>query len=289
MLKEHAMMLSINGEAVRGIRSSRSGHKGFRPESVHPSGFPIYLSADQLAACDEYAAADPYAVAENLESPFQQRRVQCTLDLLRDALQCRAAFQSPQSAVSILDLACGKGFITAAIRAAFPAARVFGLDRSLTAIAHAASCHPDIEFAVADALVPPYPAASFDVVVCNNLWEHVPDPLRLLDGISRILRRPGFLVLSTPSRFRTENLVRILRGRDVEMLNRHHVTEYTVGQVREQLRFRGFHLVRIHSSPVSGGTLTRRVAHAAFRTLFSLFSAAHHLEATVFYLARLDA
>jgi len=37
-----------------------------------------------------------------------------------------------------------------------------------------------IDFAVGDAYESPYAKGFFDVVVCNNLWDHVPDPLFLL-------------------------------------------------------------------------------------------------------------
>jgi len=250
--------------------------------AIHPSGFPVFLSPDRIAELDEYVAADPYTVEENLDSPFHERRVQCTLDLLVDAVRSRS------SGLRILDVACGKGFITARISEALPRAHVYGMDGSLTAIEHAAAHYRGIGFSVADALELPYVSGSFDVVVCNNLWEHVPDPVRLLEGVRRVLRRPGHLVISTPSRYRTENLVRVLRGREVEMLNKHHVTEYSVGQVREQLGHGGFKVVRVHARPVLSGSLKRRVAHRVFRTVFGLFDASHKLEATVFHLARID-
>jgi SAM-dependent methyltransferase len=54
---------------------------------------------------------------------------------------------------------------------------------------------PDI---VASALDLPLEVQSFDTVVSTELLEHVPDPLRALREMHRVLRPGGYLILSTP-------------------------------------------------------------------------------------------
>jgi 2-polyprenyl-3-methyl-5-hydroxy-6-metoxy-1,4-benzoquinol methylase len=46
----------------------------------------------------------------------------------------------------------------------------------------------------------PLESASFDVVLCYETIEHVPDPAVFLQEIARVLRPGGTLVLSTPNR-----------------------------------------------------------------------------------------
>ncbi|MBK8401755.1 MAG: class I SAM-dependent methyltransferase [Propionivibrio sp.] len=108
-----------------------------------------------------------------------------TLKLLEEALR------SSSSTPCILDVACGEGVITSEIDKNFPNADVYGIDYSLSAIEAASALHNEIEFAVGDAYRLPYAPESFDVVVLNNIWEHVPDPLRLLEGIKRVIKPGG--------------------------------------------------------------------------------------------------
>ena len=136
----------------------------------------------------------------------------------------------------ILDIGCGEGHITAEIQKNFLGAEVSGLDYSISAISYAVEKFPGIDFCVADAYNPLYCDNYFDAVVCNNLWEHIPDPLALLKGMNRILKDGGYIILSTPSRYRFPNLLNVLRGKPPVFMSTHHVTEYSVGQVIEQLR-----------------------------------------------------
>jgi SAM-dependent methyltransferase len=54
---------------------------------------------------------------------------------------------------------------------------------------------PDI---VASALDLPLDSESFDTVVSTEVLEHVPDPLRALREMHRVLKPSGYLILSTP-------------------------------------------------------------------------------------------
>lgn len=54
---------------------------------------------------------------------------------------------------------------------------------------------PDV---VASAMDLPFPDETFDTVVCTEVLEHVPDPLRALKEMRRVLKQGGALVLTTP-------------------------------------------------------------------------------------------
>jgi SAM-dependent methyltransferase len=261
---------------------------GSHPFAVHPRGFWVFLSPDAIAKSDEYAAADPYGVEENLNNGFHRRRAECNRELLGLAL--RDTSPTPR----VLDLGCGQGHLTERLRSAWPQAEFSGLDYSVSAIDYAAEHFPDIDFVVADAQWLPYAEDYFDIVVCNNIWEHVPAPLVVLAGIRKILKPNGKLIISTPSRYQFHNLVRVSLGKQVEMNSPLHVTEYSVGQVTEMLRFGGFRVEKAFSKPLPreirslSGLLAFRVALPIVRAYLRIVGSHHSLESTVFYLACMD-
>lgn len=245
----------------------------------HPRGFLVFLSPEELQACDEYKESDPYAIKETIETDFHKRRVECTLELIKEANN------NIKGVPRVLDLGCGQGHITCEIRQMFPDAEISGLDYSVSAIEYAVDHFSGIDFAAGDACECPYAKNYFDIVVCNNLWEHVPDPVFLLSRITGILKPGGFVVISTPSRYRLGNLARVIRGKTVALMSKHHVTEYSVGQVIEQLRYGGYQVDRILSKSIKRGILKSAIK-ALFSVLISLVKSHHRLEFTVFYLAR---
>ena len=51
---------------------------------------------------------------------------------------------------------------------------------------------------IGSALDLPFPDQSFETVVCTEVLEHVPNPLRALTEMRRVLKTGGMLVLTTP-------------------------------------------------------------------------------------------
>lgn len=245
----------------------------------HPKGFKIFLSPDRMLVNDEYMELDPYNVEKNINSDFTKRRIDITIDLLKKAAP------TLQGSPKILDLGCGQGHITNSMFQVFKSGEFTGLDYSVSAIEYASDHFPGIDFSVGDAYDAPYSREYFDVVVCNNLWEHVPDPVRLLGRVKLLLKHDGYFIMSTPSRYRIYNLIRALIGKPVILISKHHVTEYTVGQVMEQLAYQGFQTEMILSRPISG-SMKFRLARRLFTMWISTVRSHHQLEDTVFYLAR---
>lgn len=79
---------------------------------------------------------------------------------------------------------------------------VTGIDIDAAAIAFARQSftRDNLSFQVADALETEFSDESFDIVLCNHIYEHVPDPERLMAEIRRLLRPGGFCYFTAGNR-----------------------------------------------------------------------------------------
>ncbi|MCK9216986.1 MAG: class I SAM-dependent methyltransferase [Firmicutes bacterium] len=256
------------------------------PFAVHKDGFLVFTSPHQLDTCDEYINGDPFGMEDNLESEFQKGRVKTTIRLISEFIS------DSSKQYRVLDVGCGQGHITAKILTTFPNMEVTGMDVSISAIKTAHKSYKGVDFIVGDAYQPPFAENYFDIIVCNNMWEHITDPVRMLEQTGRILKMDGVFIMSTPSRFRIMNLIKVITGKKV-LINDNHITEYTVGQVFEQFGHAGFSISKargLHVKGQGGRFVTRFFIHIIIKPvltwLITLIGSHHIFESTAFYVGR---
>ncbi|QKW10161.1 methyltransferase domain-containing protein [Streptomyces sp. NA04227] len=100
--------------------------------------------------------------------------------------------------MSVLDVGCGPGTITADLAELVPQGTVTGLDREPGILDRAretvrARGLGNVDFAQGDVLQLPYPDGAFDVVHAHQVLQHVSDPVAALTEMRRVCR-PGGLV-----------------------------------------------------------------------------------------------
>jgi ubiquinone/menaquinone biosynthesis C-methylase UbiE len=260
------------------------GKSGERQIPLWNSKVPIFINSDDLIAKDEYLTKDsPYFNDKSETTPLlHQRRIRCTLGLIEKA-------NLPDA--KLIDIACGNGIITKAIKEKYPSYQIFGLDNSLTAIRNAGS-EDGIEYVVADAFKMPFVEDIFDIAVCNNFWEHVNNPVDLALEANRVLKMGGYCIISTPSRYNFDNLWQVLRGRETALQNpSFHVTEYTVGQMKELLTKAGFEIIEVTSEslPITRGSWKSRLRYKLIKPIITFLikktGSHHNLETTMFISA----
>lgn len=102
-----------------------------------------------------------------------------------------------RSDVRVLDVACGTGAVTRVVagRVGGPG-HVVGLDLSpgMLAVARASS-EPGIEWREGNAMAMPFPDGYFDLVLCHQGLQFMPDRLAALREMRRVLVAGGRLVL----------------------------------------------------------------------------------------------
>ena len=97
----------------------------------------------------------------------------------------------------------------------------------------------------------PYSDQSFDCVIFCEIIEHLLlKPDFTVSEIHRILRNPGYVIVSTPNAARLSNLVRLARGKNIYAdysphgIYGRHNREYTLSEVVLLLQRHGFQVVQ---------------------------------------------
>jgi len=133
---------------------------------------------------------------------------------------------------AVVDVGCGGGILSEALAAAD--ARVTGIDLGRAALA-AAKHHRELSGLTvayrqidAETMAEQHPAA-FDIVVCMELLEHVPDPSSIVNACARLAKPRGHLFFATLNRTPLAFLLAILMAERILRIvpgGTHHYTRF---------------------------------------------------------------
>lgn len=142
----------------------------------------------------------------------------------------------------ILDIGCAYGFILKKIPNVFER---FGVDVSEYALNQAKQINPGADFKIANAEEPlPFPREYFDIIICNDVIEHLENPAMAIENIKKVLKKDGVFYLNTPnlnwlrknlfayadkkehhvSLFKQEDLIALLERSGFEILEKYTYT-----------------------------------------------------------------
>ena len=135
---------------------------------------------------------------------------------------------------TILDIGCGSGRIIQDLPEAI------GLDILPSKLRFLRERHSRLVQGSIFAL--PFPDAAFDVVICSEVIEHVPDAPPVFDEMTRVLRPRGTLILGTPDYGRwLWWILEWIYGRTLPGAYAHeHITHYTRASLTERLTASGY-------------------------------------------------
>lgn len=127
----------------------------------------------------------------------------------------------------ILDAGCGNGYLAGVLLD--EGFEVIGVDASAQGIAIARASHPKGHFECAslyDELGPTI--GECDAVVSTEVIEHLYDPRRFINGLRRLTRPGGLVILSTPYHGYVKNLALAILGR----FDRHFTSLWDGGHIK---------------------------------------------------------
>jgi 2-polyprenyl-3-methyl-5-hydroxy-6-metoxy-1,4-benzoquinol methylase len=167
----------------------------------------------------------------------------------------------------VLDVGCSSGYLARPLREA--GARVVGIELDPAAAAEARAVCEAVVVGDVESVDLPFEPASFDVVLCGDVVEHLRDPGAALARLRPFLRPGGRLVLTTPNVANWAIRLSLLAGRwrytDRGILDRTHTHLFTRKTLTETVTQAGYRVVELdHTAPVPfvGTPRVEQVAHA---------------------------
>ncbi|WP_099555043.1 class I SAM-dependent methyltransferase [Hartmannibacter diazotrophicus] len=146
------------------------------------------------------------------------------------------------NAPRILEIGCGNGALLERILAINPKASVCGIDIKDLGLA----ANPDIEFHLGQLEDVDLADASFDLIYCSNLIEHVADPVGFLLRIKTLLRPNGKAMIITPNHLSLDRYVFGRRWGGYHFPR--HLTLFDHRNVKTAMALSGFDVERIAGS-----------------------------------------
>ena len=155
----------------------------------------------------------------------------------------------PRDTQTLIDVGCGEGFFGSFVKEMIPTCETWGIEPDAAAAAAAARRNDKIinnTFGPGEDL----PRNYFDVVVMNDVLEHLPFSEPALDVVSRILKPTGLFIASIPNvRFFLVVRDLVFKGdweyRDFGILDRTHLRFFTKKSIANLLRRNDFDVEQI--------------------------------------------
>lgn len=113
---------------------------------------------------------------------------------------------------TLLDIGCWDGVTTSAYGKSCNAHKLFGVEVFNEQATLAERHGIDVARINLEEKVFPWPDSSVDIVVCNQVFEHLKDIFKPLDQISRVLKPGGVLIISVPNLTSLHNRIMLLIG-----------------------------------------------------------------------------
>ncbi|MEZ5146694.1 MAG: class I SAM-dependent methyltransferase [Bacteroidales bacterium] len=170
---------------------------------------------------EEYQKDNPFGL--ETDSDFHRTRRNTTISLVH-------SISVKKERIKILDVGCGKGYITSLIKEKVTKVDIDAIDISEKAIEIAKNSLVEINFSVADAMIFKGYGYGYDIILLNNIYEHVENPTGMLINLKNYLNDDGVFIISTPNRYYIKNVLRKFFGLKIVIPN-YHITEYSIGQI----------------------------------------------------------
>jgi SAM-dependent methyltransferase len=157
----------------------------------------------------------------------------------------------------ILEIGSGRGALLRHLLA--QGLDVRGVEINPDRIAESRALYGALPIEQVDGTRVPFDAATFDVVLSFDVFEHIRDSDGHLREVARVLRPGGRYLLQTPNKW-TNTIFETIRWRSATCWREDHCALHTYGQLRRRFARHGFE-VRFADVPVVTDFFRRKLRH----------------------------
>lgn len=140
----------------------------------------------------------------------------------------------------ILDIGCGRGWFLSTCRDL--GWEVYGTEISEDAAKFAIE-ERKLKVFTKDITECNFPADYFDIITTMHTFEHLSNPSEVLDEINRILKKNGFLILTTPNI--DSPVAKLTKNSWFPLDIPHHYYHYSIKTLRKLLNIKGFKVIKM--------------------------------------------
>ncbi|HEY9169190.1 MAG TPA: class I SAM-dependent methyltransferase [Lutibacter sp.] len=133
---------------------------------------------------------DRFWLQNNKLNSLKLRR---SIKILTYFVKVKKEFKDP----TVLDLGCGEGRLTAFIG---EFGFVEGIELSQNAVERANKLYPHVNYLQGDVLTHNFGEKKFDVVISQEVIEHIEEIEQYIDVCHKVLNKGGYLILTTPNK-----------------------------------------------------------------------------------------
>jgi 2-polyprenyl-3-methyl-5-hydroxy-6-metoxy-1,4-benzoquinol methylase len=156
---------------------------------------------------------------------------------------------SSDNSRGILELGCGEGVLGAYARASGKCGLYVGIEFSPAAAAVARGRVDELYCVDVEEFDPPFKEGFFDVLIANEVLEHLVDPWRIVKQYRRYLKDGAMVFASCPNVAHRATIGMLLRGdwslEDSGRMDRTHLRWFTPKTFREMFELAGYEVTKV--------------------------------------------
>ena len=180
----------------------------------------------------------------------------------------------PPWSARVLEVGCGNGGTLAWLRESGRAGWLAGVEMSSTAAEKARSRIDLLREGDVNRICSEFAPASFDLILCLDVLEHLVDPWTTLGRLQALLRPEGELIVSLPNiRHHSVLLPLLLSGRwryePAGIMDQSHLRFFSRQTALTMVRDAGFEIRQLHCTYVGRDALKDRLSCGLLRDFFA--------------------